>query len=73
LGYDTYTHGNVTRELLYRYLKQQTMSFFFFYKIGEQEAEQVLPGGRCVGTSESGEEMGKRHGRIDMVHTHVCK
>jgi hypothetical protein len=47
------------------YLKQTKMSFFFFCKIGEQEGRT---GPVCgVGTSGSGEEVGKGCGKVNMV------
>jgi hypothetical protein len=59
---------------LYSYFKQTKMSLFFIYKIGEQEAEQVLTG--VFGTSGRWEELEKGHGRVNIVQilcTYVCK
>jgi hypothetical protein len=56
------------------YLDQTKMLFFSFTKPENKRAEQILPGG--VGTSGSGEEVGKRCRRMDVVEilcTHVCK
>jgi hypothetical protein len=50
------------------------MSFFFIYKFGEQGVRTGLAW--VVGTSERGEELGKRYGRVNIVQTlctHVCK
>jgi hypothetical protein len=52
------------------------MSFFFFYKIGEQESRTGLAWGGGVGTSGRREEVGKGCRRMNMVQilcTHVCK
>jgi hypothetical protein len=59
---------------LCNYLKQTKMSFFFFYKIGEQEGRTGPAWG--VGTSGRREEVGKGCGRVNMVQilcTHGCK
>jgi hypothetical protein len=56
------------------YLKQTKMTFYFFYKIGNRRAEQVLPG--VIGTSGKGEEVRKMYGRVNIVQilcTNVCK
>jgi hypothetical protein len=49
------------------------MLFLFFYKIGEQESRLGPVSG--VGISDSGEEIGKRYGRVNIVqilYTCVC-
>jgi hypothetical protein len=58
-------------------VKQTKMSFSFIYKGREQEGK-IGPGEGVqeVGTSGRGEEVGKGHGRVNMVQilcTHVCK
>jgi hypothetical protein len=45
------------RNFLCSYLKQANMSFFSFYKIGEQEGRTGPPWG--VGTSKAGRRWGK--------------
>jgi hypothetical protein len=53
----------------YGYLKQTKMSFFFFYKVENRRAEQVLSVG-------GGRKWEKGYGRVNMVQilcTHVCK
>jgi hypothetical protein len=58
MGYNTYTHGNVTRKLCVAILNKQKCLFFFFDKTGEQEGrtspagENWYPwGGRECGES----------------------
>jgi hypothetical protein len=45
---------------LYSYHKQTKMLFLFFYKSGEQEGKQVLPGG--LGSVGKGRMWGKVRG-----------
>jgi hypothetical protein len=79
LGYNTYTHGNVTRKLpVYPILNKQKCHFFsvFFCKIGEQEVRTGPALWGRVATSERREEVGKGCRRVSMVQilsTHVCK
>jgi hypothetical protein len=47
------------------------MSFFFFYKIGNKRAEQVLSGG--VNTRGRVEEVGKMCSRVNVVQIFVEK
>jgi hypothetical protein len=56
------------------YLEQTKMSFFLFYKFGEQEGrtDPIWEFGNCGRR----EEVGKEHGRVNMVQIlcmHVCK
>jgi hypothetical protein len=53
------------------YLKHAKMSFFFFYKIGNKRAEQVLSGG--VNTRGRVEEVGKMCSRVNVVQIFVEK
>jgi hypothetical protein len=56
------------------FLNKQKCHFIFFYTIGEQEGRTGPVEG--VGTSGRGDEVGKGHGRVNMVQilcTHVCK
>jgi hypothetical protein len=58
------------------YLKQTKLSFFSFAKSENKRVEQILPGMGGVGTSVKEEEVGKGHGRVNIVQilcTHVCK
>jgi hypothetical protein len=63
------------RNSLCIYLKQTKIScLFFFYKNGEQESRTSTA--RGVDTSGRGQEVGKGHGRVNVVQivcTHVCK
>jgi hypothetical protein len=55
------------------YFKQTKIVIFFFYKIREQEGETGPVWG--VGISGQVEDVGKGHGRVNMVQilcTHVC-
>jgi hypothetical protein len=59
---------------LCRYLKQTEVSFFFFYKIGEQEDRRGPVSG--VRTSGRREDVGKRCRRVNTVqilYTHISK
>jgi hypothetical protein len=56
------------------YLKQTKISFFFFYKIGEQEGRAHPVWG--IGTSGRGKERKKGCKRVNMVQIlckYVCK
>jgi hypothetical protein len=60
----------------YNYLKQAKISYFFFYKIREQE-ERIDPArwGEAD-TSDKEEDVGegcRRMNMIQIVYTHVCK
>jgi hypothetical protein len=52
------------------YLNQTKMSFFFFYKIREQEVRTGPGQGGGCGTSESGKEVGKR---MSVLCAYVCE
>jgi hypothetical protein len=59
---------------MYSYLKQTKMSFFFFYKIREQEGRIGPVWG--LATNGRGENVGKGYRRVNMVQilcTHICK
>jgi hypothetical protein len=70
IGVIIHIHMEMSQEnSLYSYFKQTKLSFFFFYKIREQEV--------CgVGTSGKGEDVVKGCRRVNMVQilcTHVYK
>jgi hypothetical protein len=57
------------------YLKQNKNVIFFFYIIGEQEGG-IGPVGGGIGTTGSGEDVGKGCRRVNMVQilcVHICK
>jgi hypothetical protein len=61
---------------LYSCLKQTKISFFFFYKIGEQEGRTYSVWDEGVGTRRRGEDMEKGCRKVNMMQilcTHVCK
>jgi hypothetical protein len=59
------------------YHKQVKLPFLFsFRKLENRRVEQILPGLGGVGTSGREEEVGKWHGRMNIMQilcTHVCK
>jgi ABC-type phosphate/phosphonate transport system ATPase subunit len=66
LGYNTYIHGNVTRNSLCGYLQQTKYLFFLFTKSENRRAEQVLS---RVGISGQGGGGGERDRRVNTVYT----